>query len=98
LFARSGGELFFRTLDNQIMVASYRVQGDSFVPEKPRIWWGGKRLAAVGAVTYDVAPDGKRILALMPAESAEGQKAQNHVTFLLNFFDYLRQRVPAGDK
>jgi serine/threonine-protein kinase len=98
LFARSGGELFFRTLDNQIMVASYTVQGDSFVPEKPRIWWGGKRLAAAGPVTYDVAPDGKRILALMPAESAEGQKAQDHVTFLLNFFDYLRQRVPAGDK
>jgi hypothetical protein len=38
----------------------------------------------------DVAPDGKRVAALMPAEGQEGQeeqKAQNHVIFLENFFD-----------
>jgi hypothetical protein len=49
--------------------------------------------ASVGK-NYDVAPDGKRIVALMLADSAEGQKAENHAVFLLNFFDYLRQRVP----
>jgi hypothetical protein len=34
----------------------------------------------------------------MPAEGPEGQNAQNHVILLLNFFDYLRQRVPVAGK
>jgi serine/threonine-protein kinase len=94
IFSRRGGELFFRTLDNQIMVASYSVKGDSFVADKPRLW-SGKRLANIGLQgNYDLAPDGKRIVGLMRAETPEAQKAQNHVVFLLNFFDYLRQRVP----
>jgi serine/threonine-protein kinase len=97
-FSRSGRELFFRNLDNQIMMAPYTVAGDSFVPEKPRRW-SEKSLAATGTVgNYDLAPDGKRVVALLPVESPEARKAQNHVTFLLNFFDYLRQRVPVGDK
>jgi hypothetical protein len=33
---------------------------------------------------FDLAPDGKRVVALMPAAEAEGsQEAQNHVVFLL---------------
>jgi serine/threonine-protein kinase len=93
-------ELFFRTPDQHIMVVGYTVKGDSFQPDKPRLW-SEKRLANIGAVgsrSYSVAPDGKRIAALMPAETAEAQKAENHVIFLLNFFDYLRQRVPVGGK
>jgi hypothetical protein len=31
-------------------------------------------------------------------EAPEAQKAQSHVIFLLNFFDELRRRVPAGSK
>jgi hypothetical protein len=45
-----------------------------------------------------VAPDGKRVVALMPAEGTEAQKTQSHVIFLLNFVDYLRQRVPVEGK
>ena len=44
----------------------------------------------------DVAQDGKRIAALMPAEAAEGQKAETHEIFLENFFDELHRREPAG--
>jgi serine/threonine-protein kinase len=95
-WSRNGRELFFRTLDNRIMVASYAVKGDSFVPDKPRLW-SEKQLADFGPLVpnYDLAPDGKRIAALMPAEAPETQKAQNHVIFLENFFDELRRRVPA---
>jgi hypothetical protein len=36
-------------------------------------------------------------VALMPATEAKGsQEAQNHVVFLLNFFDELRRKVPVG--
>jgi eukaryotic-like serine/threonine-protein kinase len=95
-WSRGGRELFFRNLDSQIMVASYSVKGDSFVADKPRLW-SEKRLPKVGFnPTYDLAPDGKRIAALMPAEGQDDQKAQNHFIFLQNFFDELRRRVPAG--
>jgi Tol biopolymer transport system component len=95
LWSSNGHELFFRTVDNRIMVATYSAKADSFAPDKPRLWFD-KQLAnfgIVGTATYDLAPDGKRIVALMPVETAEGQKAQNHVIFLENFFDEVRRRT-----
>jgi serine/threonine-protein kinase len=90
-----GHKLFFRNLDNQIMVASYSVKGDSFVADKASLW-SEKRVAGTNPSSYDVAPDGKRIAALMPVEGAEGQKPQNHLIFLENFFDELRRKAPVG--
>ena len=43
---------------------------------------------------YSFTPDGKRIAALMPAETAEADQAQSHVVFLMNFFDELRRKAP----
>jgi Tol biopolymer transport system component len=100
VWSRNGRELFFRSNDNRIMVAAYTVKGDSFVADKPRVW-SEKRLAdfgTVGIANYDLAPDGKRVVALMPAESAQGQQAQSHVIFLMNWFDEVRRRVPAETK
>jgi serine/threonine-protein kinase len=97
-WSRNGRELFFRTEDRRIMVASYTVKGDSFVADRPRVW-SEKPLANVGGMTsYDVARDGKRIAAIMPAEGPEDQKAQDHVIFLQNFFDEVRRRTTAGSK
>jgi hypothetical protein len=42
------------------------------------------------------SPEHKRIAALMPVETAEAQKAQSHVIFLMNFSDELRRKVPTG--
>jgi Tol biopolymer transport system component len=96
MWSRTGHELFFETLDNHIMVAGYTVKGDSFVADKPRVWSEKQIGGTVGSKNVDLAPDGKRIVALMPVETAEGQKAQSHVIFLENFFDELRRKVPAG--
>lgn len=94
VWSRNGRELFFRTADNRIMVATYTVKGDSFVADQPR-GWSEKRL---GGRDYDVAPDGKRIAALMPVVTTESQQAQSHVVFLLNFTDELRRKVPLNSK
>jgi serine/threonine-protein kinase len=95
MWSRNGRELFFETLDNHIMVAPYAVKGDSFVADKPRMWSGKQLGTAGGRKNVDLAPDGKRIVALMPAnEDKSSQEAKNHVTFLMNFFDELRRRVP----
>jgi serine/threonine protein kinase/Tol biopolymer transport system component len=91
-------ELLFRTEDGQIMVASYTVKGDSFVADKPRVW-SEKRIANLSVnANYDLAPDGKRIAALMLSETPEGQQAQNHVIFLENFFDEVRRRTATEAK
>jgi hypothetical protein len=44
---------------------------------------------------HDLAPDGKRIAALMPIETPETQQ-QNHVIFLENFAYELRRQAPVG--
>ena len=101
MWSRNGHELFFETLDNHIMVAGYTVKGDSFVADKPRVW-SEKRVGGGGmlnaAKNVDLAPDGKRVIALMPVETAEAQKAQNQVTFLENFFDEVRRRTATQAK
>jgi hypothetical protein len=43
---------------------------------------------------FDLTPNGKRIVAVMPAEGLETQPSQHQVVFLENFFDELRRRAP----
>ena len=95
-WSSNGHELFYRTEDQRIMMVSYAVKGNSFVPEKPRLWFA-RPLANTGlAINFDLTPDGKRVLAIMPAQSSEPREAQSHVTLLMNFFDEVRRRVAQG--
>jgi serine/threonine-protein kinase len=93
LWSRNGQQLFYRTEDQRIMVANYTVRGESFIPQRPRLWYG-KRIANVGgAPNLDLAPDGKRFVVLMPAEVTEERESQSHVTLVMNFFEEVRRRV-----
>ena len=76
------------------MVVPYAGKGDVFVPEKPRLWTD-KRLADVALFgrNLDIAPDGKRFVALMPAAAHDEQRAQNHVIFLQQFTDEVQRRA-----
>ena len=95
VWSRNGHELFYRTEDQHIMVANYTVKGDFFAAEKPRVWFG-KQLASSGlSVNFDLVPDGKRFVVLMPAESHEPLETQNHVKIAVNFFDEIRRRLSA---
>jgi eukaryotic-like serine/threonine-protein kinase len=92
-WSRAGHALFYRTLDNRIMAASYTTEGDSFAVDKPRLW-SEKRFADLFNIrNFDVAPDGKRAAVLMATEGT-GEKATPHLTFMLNFFDELHRRAP----
>ena len=95
----AGRELLFETLDEHVMAVSYTAThtagGDAFSAGKPRMWTE-TRLRGTGLFSnYDLAPDGKRLAALV-ADDANGEKPLTHLTFLLNFSDELRRRVPAG--
>ncbi len=95
-----GHELFFLSGDKQIMVAGYTVRGDSFIAAEPKVWSDKKPadFGVNGGSTFDVAPDGKRVAALMPVETPETQREQNHLILMMNFFDELRRKVPLNGK
>jgi len=90
VWSRIGWELFYRTEDGRIMVATYSAKRDAFVADKPRPW------SDKGFRETALAPDGKHFVVLGQAEETGEQKALTHVTFLLNFFDELRRRDAAG--
>jgi hypothetical protein len=81
------------------MVADYTTSRDSFVADKPRVWSQTALPYRSVFSPFDLAPDGLRfVVALYPRETAEEQKSLDTVTVVLNFFDELRRRVPAGGK
>ena len=72
--------------------SAIRVKGDSFVPEKPRVW-----LSKLGGATdWDLDPDGKHLAVVMRVDTPEGAKPDHEVTFIFNFLDELRRKVPVG--
>jgi serine/threonine-protein kinase len=80
------------------MSVAYTVNGDSFVSGKPRLWTQTRMKLNGNLSTYDLAPDGKRLAAMLPNDGAGEQKPLTNLTFLLNFFDELRRRAPATGK
>jgi hypothetical protein len=73
----------------------YAINGRTFTPAKPELWCPTPIRLDGNNIPLDIAPDGKRIV-VSPATEVESTalKANLHVTFLLNFFDELRRRVP----
>ena len=73
------------------MAASYTVKGDTFVPEKPRVW-----IAKLGGTQWDLAPDGKRVVVLTAVDTAETPKPEHEIVMLQNILDELRRKVPVA--
>lgn len=97
-WSRNGRELFYRTENQRIMVVNYAVNGESFIPGKPRPWYGGRTSNTGLAVNLDLAPDGKRFIVLMPSENRESRERQSHVTLVTNFFEEVRRRFAGQSK
>jgi serine/threonine-protein kinase len=94
-WSRTKDELYYSTEDGRLMVARYRIDGNTFNPEQPHRWSDIKLTNPFTGNNFDLAPDGSRILAVLPAAGEEPQISRDHVIFLENFFDELRRRVPA---
>ena len=88
-------QLLFLGIDDHIMAATYSTQGDAFQAATPRIWSPTLVHRTGVQQNFDVSPDGKRVI-MFPRPAAEGASGSLHATFLLNFFDEVRRRVPAG--
>ena len=94
LWSRDGRELLFLAVDGRVMAAGYTAQGDTFAAAKPRVWTEA-RVRNVAFSTYDIAPDGKRLAAIL-ADEGEVEKLPANLTFLMNFGDELRRKAPTG--
>jgi Tol biopolymer transport system component/predicted Ser/Thr protein kinase len=89
-WSRDGRQIFYTTPAGSVMAVDCQARGDSFVAGKPRPFGGTRTLVEPG---FEVSIDGKRVAAMVSDES-DGPKVNLHVTFLLNFFDELKRRVP----
>jgi serine/threonine-protein kinase len=94
IWSRIRKELFYTTPDGHIMVVPYTVNGRAFVPGKPRRWSESAITMVGNDQPLDLAPDGKRFAMYPRADTNPDGKANLHITFLLNFFDELKRRVP----
>jgi serine/threonine-protein kinase len=90
-----GRELFYQGLDNYIMAAGYTINGDSLSFEKPRRRFAHPMFTPGTGRIFDVAPDGQHFAVLASSDTPPEPSASVHVTFLLNFLDELKRRIPA---
>jgi serine/threonine-protein kinase len=93
--AWSRTELFFNTPNGDLMVASYKISGSSFEADKPRLWSNARIIpGAALAWSFDLAADGRHVMALVNPGAIGDHPASVHFDILLNFFDEVRRRVP----
>jgi serine/threonine-protein kinase len=94
IWSLTGNELFYETIDGHIMVADYTAKGETFNPGKPRQWTEAPTLVTGAYQNLDLAPDGKRFVVFFAPDGGGNNRGPVHATFLLNFFDELKRRIP----
>jgi hypothetical protein len=89
----NGRELFYRSGD-KMMAVDIATQ-PSFAAGKPRMLFEGPYAPTPATFpNYDVSPDGQRFLMLKPSE--QGQAVPTQINVVLNWFEELKQKAPAG--
>src|SRR5215467_5599371 len=95
MWSRDGSRLFFETVEGRIMVVDCEAKGDAFVAGKPRLWTETQAVYGGGFRSVDLAADGKRLVIFSRPDTGRDEKQTVHLTFLLNFFDLVRRRLPS---
>ena len=93
-WSRTHRQLLYATIDGRMMVSDYEIRGSSFVPGKPRVWSDTRIVSNMGRPTFEISPDGRRVLTSINTAEPAAQNTPVHVMFLLNFFDELKRRLP----
>ncbi len=95
-WSRNGRELFYRSGDKMMVVDV--TTGPSFIAGRSRLLFEGpyKQTGGFGEyvnANYDIALDGQRFLMVQPSEQ---ELAATQINVVLNWFEELKRRVPAG--
>jgi serine/threonine protein kinase/Tol biopolymer transport system component len=91
----NGRELFYRS-GNKMMAVEIAEQ-PNLSAGKPKVLFTGQYQPSpnpVPTANYDVSPDGQRFLMVKP--SGQDQAAPTQINVVLNWFEELKQKVPAG--
>jgi len=89
-----GMEIFF-ALNDQIYRVRCRVERDTLVADRPELEEGVSHPGGkFDFRTYDLHPDGRRF-AVRTSAAGERNPDRQHVVFIQNFFDHLREQVPS---
>jgi len=97
VWSKAKQELLYSTLNQGIMVASYRVEGGAFQRDPPRPWSKTRFLLRGPNRSFDLHPDGNRIVLAAAPEAQESVK-HDELIFVFNFFDELRRLAPVPGK
>jgi len=91
----NGRELFYRNGDKMMAVDISTQPG--FAASTPRMLFEGRyEQPPVPVHNFDVSPDGQHFLMLKPVD--QEQAAPTQINVVLNWFEELKRRVPAGTK
>jgi len=93
-WSQAGKQLFFPTMEGRVMVCDYEIRGDAFLAAKPRLWTETRVESSLGSPSFDVSPDGQRLLTSVDPAATAAVPPAVQVTFLLHFFDELKRRLP----
>jgi Tol biopolymer transport system component len=95
VWSPNGREVFYRSGDK--MMAVRITTQPSFSADKPQMLFAGPYLASPFSFpNYDVSSDGQRFLMLKSSE--QEKSAPTQINVVLNWFEELKQKVPAGKK
>jgi Tol biopolymer transport system component len=88
VWRRDGKELFYRAANGRLMAVDVRESAGSITFGAPRelFAFAGQGLSA--GASYDVSPDGKAFLVLIPNESG---RSENELTLLINWREGLKK-------
>ena len=89
VWSPTGRELFYKSPEGRVMAVGYKGNGESFEAAKPYTWVE-KRLLGGSYYSFEIAPDGKRLMIIAPKKEA---KPDTPMRILFNFGDELRRRA-----
>jgi Tol biopolymer transport system component len=95
-WSRNGRELFYKALDQRLMVAGYAERAGSFNADKPRLWCETRLPEVYGQRSFDLHPDGQRFAVFRDIVDP-GQAKRDQIVFFQNFFDELRRLAPPAN-
>ena len=89
-WSRRRRELFYLSPDSHVMTVSYTVEGDMFRANPPRKWSDRPISERLGVRSFDLHPDGDRIVV---SGDVASRTEVDRVVLVSSFFDEVRRRL-----
>jgi serine/threonine-protein kinase len=97
VWSRNGSELYYRGSSGNLMSVPITLSATLTVGRpRPLFRFAGRFRISGNSPAYDIHPDGRRFI--MVTEPETPLPVSRQINFMLNWFEELKRRVPAGGK